>query len=165
MWHFTSAWPLPVDTTRAWEVLTDTPSWPHWWPGLRVVPIRTTEHGWIGARSALDFRAPGYRLRLGLEVSEAQPPQRPGEPAAVVLRAVGDLRGVARARIEPTGVAGAAAPSCLVRIDWRVRTVRPALRVGERLAPWALAASHAHVMSAGERGLRTYLETPGRPTR
>lgn len=158
LWRFLSAWTLSVDTTEAWGVLSDIATWPQWWPGLRMDPVRTGGDGWVGQRALVSFRAPGYRLRLGLEVTDADPATGPGAPAAVVLRAVGDLRGEARAHIVATTAPGRVGPSCLVSIDWRVRAAHPGLRVGERLAPWALRASHAHVMAAGERGLRRYLE-------
>lgn len=116
-----------------------------WWPAVRVAEAPAALVA--GARVVLSVRSPlGYRLRLGLTITEVSS----GE--ALAADSDGDLRGTGRVRL--TGdVTG---PTELV-ITW---TVIPTLRWMIITAPLlrpVFWAAHARVMRAGERGLRRSL--------
>ncbi|PWD50174.1 hypothetical protein C8046_05325 [Serinibacter arcticus] len=141
-----STWDLPVDAARAWDVLAVASRWEQWWPQVTSQVLRPGDAHGVGTRGHLVFRAPlGYRLRLGLEVTSADPPRH------VVMRSVGDLVGSAVADLtEHDG-------GTRVVIDWRVRLTRPELVLLGRAVPVLAERSHARVMDDGERGLRAFL--------
>lgn len=150
-YQFDDMWRLNHPPSAVWRVLADPTSWPTWWPGLRAQVVREGGDGGLGTRGALTFAAPGYRLRIGLEVVAVAVPAGPEWRGGVVLRCVGDLRGRAVATVSPS------AGQTLVRIDWRVAVARPGLRRALAPLPCVARASHAVVMRAGERGLERAL--------
>ncbi|WP_108719523.1 SRPBCC family protein [Miniimonas sp. S16] len=154
-----STWRLPAPPDRTWDVLADPTSWPLWWKGLRSTVVRQGAHDGVGTRGSLAYLAPGYVIRVGLEVVAALPPGAGrGGCGGVVLRAVGDLRGRALAVLRPDEAAGAEVTTATVlTIDWRVRPTGALLRRAALRAPRVLEASHAVVMDRGERGLRAHL--------
>lgn len=144
--HLRSTWTLQASPREVWSVLASAADWPTWWPGLTSSVIKQGTPDGVGTAGLLTFASPlGYRLHLGLEVIQSEP------PSEVMMRSDGDLVGTAHARL--LGFAD----SSIVIIDWRVSLRRPALAQAERLAPAIMHWAHHRVMKSGERGLRAYL--------
>ncbi|QAY63087.1 hypothetical protein ET495_07340 [Xylanimonas allomyrinae] len=154
-----SRWHLPADVDTVWGELADPAfTWPRWWPGLTADEVSTpggrVVDGWSSAR--VRVRSPlGWTLRFLLVLVSSDPPD-PGPPPAAgraLLRATGDLSGTA-------DVVVAAAPGGTeVALTWAVDLARDDVvgRLLRTLPRPALAATHAAVMRAGERGLTTRL--------
>ncbi|ACQ79972.1 conserved hypothetical protein [Beutenbergia cavernae DSM 12333] len=148
----TSRWCVPAPRAACWSQLADPGSWPEWWPHLRSRVLRDGDEAGVGTRGVLVYRSPlGYRLRIGLEVLAADPPER------VEFAVVGDLTGRATAQLDEVERDGAAWTSITTR--WPVRTTRGWMNAAAPVLAPAFNWAHARVMSAGERGLVRRLTT------
>ncbi|MDM7831575.1 SRPBCC family protein [Cellulomonas edaphi] len=146
-YRLSSTWLLAAPVGTCWDVLADpTMSWPRWWPGVRARDVVATT-GLVGSRAHVEFASRArYRLRLELEVAQADAPHR------VVLATTGDLVGTA-------DVVLGEEPGRLTRVvvDWDVSTTVPWMNLAGPVLARPFAASHAAVMRDGERGLTAYL--------
>lgn len=151
--HFdlVSHWRLDAPVSRVWRAITETESWPRWWPGVvGVRKLRSGDGTGVGLLQEITFRTGlGYRLHLQLEVTEVLTEER------LRAKAAGTLAG------EGIWLMKQAAPEAGGHTDvtfvWRVTLPPGVLR---RLAPvlgplfrW----NHKRVMRAGRIGLIQYL--------
>ena len=151
-YSFLSRWELPVSASRAWEEVerlvtaSGTGAQVTWWRAVRVArPARTLADG---EHLDLVVRSPvGYRLRVRLLVDRVEPPH------LLTATSVGDLDGRGRLRITPVGD-----EASVVEIHWHVATRRPWMNRTAWLLRPIFRRAHAHVMRAGERGLRRRVE-------
>ncbi|WP_137843662.1 hypothetical protein [Microbacterium sp. 2FI] len=149
-YSFLSRWSLDVPARRCWEeierMLRADAAAPTWWPGVELVtpPSRLAagEHLVLAVRSPL-----GYRLRVRLELVHVDPGR------ALSAASTGDLRGSGRVE-----VAAAGPESSIVTFRWDVATERRWMNATAWALRPAFERAHAHVMRAGERGLRAELE-------
>ncbi|GAB2476070.1 SRPBCC family protein [Xylanimonas ulmi] len=164
MRHFrlVSHWQVPAPVATVWDELADPAfTWPTWWRGLQAEEVRAsggrTAERW--SRVRVRVRSPlGWSLRFGLMlVSVTEPtPGRSPTPGRALLRATGDLSGFGAVVVAP--VPG----GTRVTLTWTVALTR-ADAVGRALRACprpVLAAAHAAVMRAGERGLVRRLRAP-----
>jgi uncharacterized membrane protein len=122
-------------------VLTDTPSWPRWWPYVRRVQSLGEK------RRRIDWRTPlGYGFTVEVEVTESLPPER------LRARSNGQMQGegiwLLRGRIDQ---------QTDVTYVWRVSLPGGWMRwLAPLLAP-LFRWNHAAVMQAGGAGLARFL--------
>lgn len=140
--HFETRWRVDAEAGRVWEVLSDIPAWPTWWPGMHRAHVLGN-----GDRALLVVQSPlGSRLRFTLDLVDAQ------RPRSAEFTVTGDLRGTGSMTLQTEGT------TTLVTITWCVATRR---RLIGALRPIA-ARSHGLVMLAGQHGLRGACGQPGR---
>lgn len=161
VFRLATLWRVPAPAERVWAVLADPGfTWPEWWPGLSAEAVGALPgpdgFGAPGSWVKLRVRSPlGGTLRFRLYLTETRPPS-PDLNGRAKLQVSGDLRGTATVHVTATADDGSE-----VRLIWVVVPRRGVAawtaRVAPRLATWA----HAHVMSAGERGLRARLTRAG----
>lgn len=152
-YSFVSRWSVPAPPERTWteleRSLTSSGEGAPWWPGVRLVDA--PERLAVGEALTLVVRSPvGYRLRVRLVIDHV------AQGRALEAAGDGDLRGRGRIEITPDG----ASASALI-FHWHVETRRRWMNA----TSWALRPvferAHAHVMRAGERGLRAALARAG----
>jgi hypothetical protein len=157
-YSFVSRWSVPADADRVWREtvrMLTTPSGDGapdptgpgttWWPGVRVEDAPASLEP--GATLFLTVRSPlGYRLRVRLTVDDVGPGR------TLAASSAGDLRGRGRVSVEPDGDAAS-----VVVFHWDVVTERRWMNTWAWALRPAFEGAHAHVMRAGERGLRTEL--------
>ncbi|WP_214467121.1 hypothetical protein [Microbacterium flavescens] len=159
-YSFVSRWSVPAAADRTWREVERVVTSPTavtaattrsgdsgltWWRGVHVEEAPATLEP--GAIVRLAVRSPiGYRLRISLTIVEVAPGR------ALSATSAGDLRGRGRLRVERDGDAAS-----VVVFHWDVATERRWMNVGARALRPAFERAHAHVMRAGERGLREEL--------
>lgn len=160
-YSFVSRWNVPATADRTWRELervvtsptastaapatTPGDARPTWWRGVRIGEAPAALEP--GAIVRLAVRSPiGYRLRISLTITEV------GPGPALAATSAGDLRGRGRLRVEPDGDAAS-----VVVFHWDVATDRRWMNAAARALRPAFERAHAHVMRAGERGLREEL--------
>lgn len=147
--HFdlVSHWRIPAPVDRVWAALTDTGSWPEWWPYVRGV--RTVRVGAPGGRGDVRrirwaTRLP-YELEIEVEVVESLPLER------LRGRSRGELNGEGLWLLRDHGEVTD------VTYVWRVEVAKRWMRwLAPVLAP-VFRWNHDAVMRAGEAGLRRRL--------
>lgn len=147
--HFelVSHWRIDAPVERVWAALTDTGTWPAWWPYVRrVQTLREGGADGLGAVRRIEWgtRLP-YRIVIEVEAVESLPRQR--------------LKGRSRGQLEGEGLwlLRPAAGQTLVSYHWRVVLTRRWMRwLAPLLAP-VFRWNHDGVMRAGEAGLRQRL--------
>lgn len=146
-----SQWRIHAPVDRVWAALTDTGSWPRWWPCVH--DVRTLREGGpdgVGAVRRIDWstRLP-YRIVIEVESVESVRHQR--------------LRGRSRGQLVGEGLWLLRAEPGFTDVThvWRVTLERRWMRwLAPLLAP-VFRWNHAGVMRAGEAGLRRYVaQTP-----
>ncbi|MCH6229505.1 hypothetical protein MK786_01980 [Microbacterium sp. CFH 31415] len=157
-YSFVSRWSVPADADRVWREtvrLLTTPSGDGapdltgpgttWWPGVRFEGAPASLEP--GVILFLTVRSPlGYRLRVRLTVDDIEPGR------TLATSSAGDLRGRGRLSVEPDGDAAS-----VVVFLWDVVTERRWMNTWAWALRPAFEGAHAHVMRAGERGLREEL--------
>ncbi|GAA1848200.1 SRPBCC family protein [Brevibacterium marinum] len=135
--HFENRWRVNASAADVWTVLTEIRSWPQWWPGLSMaVPIDDTLVP--GSRADIQVDSPiGLKLRFGIELEDADPPN------SVSFFADGDLRGTGTWSVQQTG------PITTILFVWCVTTRRRSIRMMRPVA----SRMHSGVMRAGQQGL------------
>lgn len=132
-----------------WQALGRTDLYPSWWKWMRDVHVegRVPE-----SRSVVAFRifAPiPYRMRLSVEVTEADQPHR------IEARIAGDLSGRGRLVFEPSG------GGTTVQVGWDVEVANQTLRSLIRVSRPLLIRAQHWAVGVALRGFRRYLtETP-----
>lgn len=141
---FAHRWVVPAPPDDVYAALADIERYPRWWPQVRAVVPGGPDSVHAVVRSVLP-----YRLRLDLTRELADPADR-----HLRVGLDGDLRGWMTCDITAGqgGSVVAFAQECVVTPALLTRLARP-------LAP-LLRANHAHMMSAGRRGLAAYLAPP-----
>jgi hypothetical protein len=148
-YSFLSRWSVEVSAARCWEeierMLRPDAAAATWWPAVELVtpPSRVAR----GEYLVLAVRSPlGYRLRVRLELVDVEPGR------AIAAASTGDLRGSGRVEVAPAGP-----ESATVTFRWEVATERRWMNATAWALRPAFERAHAHVMRAGERGLRAEL--------
>ena len=151
-YSFLSRWELPVSASRAWEEVerlvtaSGTGAQVTWWPAVTVT--RPAQRLVADQEVELLVRSPvGYRLRVRLILGEVNPPR------LLTAASDGDLTGSGSLRIQRRGDAASA-----IVIGWHVVTRRAWMNRTAWLLRPIFRRAHAHVMRAGERGLRRRVE-------
>jgi uncharacterized protein YndB with AHSA1/START domain len=147
--HFdlVSQWRIHARVDRVWAALTDTATWPRWWP--YVLEVRTLRAGGVDGLGAVrrihwSTRLP-YRIAIEVEVIESVRHQR------LRVRSRGQLDG------EGLWLLRAEQGYTDVTYVWRVTLKRPWMRwMAPLLAP-VFRWNHDDVMRAGEAGLQRHL--------
>lgn len=135
--HFETIWQVPASPAQTWQVLSDIPAWPTWWPGVKAArTLRAREHAHLVVQNPL-----GHRLQLDLTLVADHP------PFSATFTVAGDLRGTGTVDLRAVG------RNTRATITWCVVTRHRLIRVLRPLA----APSHAAVMAAGQRGLNRRL--------
>lgn len=140
-YRFRSVWSVAGPPARAFDVLADLGSYPHWWREVRAARQVAEDAAELRCRSVLPYEL----------VFQAH--HNAKEPDAGLLRAdlVGDLNGTVSWRIFPEG-----AGSRLV-YDQEVTVGKALLRRLAVVGRPLLKVNHELMMRSGQRGLRTYL--------
>jgi hypothetical protein len=153
-YSFVSRWEVPVPPNRVWTELermitaTDAEAVPTWWPAVTVA--RPARRLFPGETVELLVRSPlGYRLSVRLVLRDVS------SPGLLTAESTGDLSGRGTVRIERRGDAAS-----VIVIGWDVLTRRPWMNTTAWLLRPVFVRAHAHVMRAGERGLRRRLSDP-----
>lgn len=145
--HFQTRWELPARAAQVWKILADVGAWPQWWPGVSSVTVLDPgrpPHG-DGTRADIQVSSPvGYRLQFTIHIRDVE------HPTTAYIDVTGDLQGHGEWRVE-SGTDSR--DGTVVDVIWCVVTARKAIRALRPVAGMA----HAHVMSAGQRGLTTRL--------
>jgi hypothetical protein len=152
--HFdlVSQWRIHAPVDRVWAALTDTESWPRWWPYAREV--RTLREGGpdgVGARRRIVWSTVlPYSVCIDVEAVECVRHER--------------LRGRSRGQLDGEGLWLLRSEPGFTDVTyvWRVVLTRRWMRwLAPLLAP-VFRWNHDLVMRAGEAGLRRYLARPAR---
>lgn len=147
--HFdlVSQWRIHAPVELVWAALTDTASWPRWWPCVRQVhTLREGDADGIGSLRRFDWstRLP-YHLVIEVETIEAVRLQR--------------LRARSRGQLEGEGLWLLRADEVCTDVTyvWRVHLVKRWMRwLAPLLAP-VFRWNHRSVMRLGEIGLQRHL--------
>jgi hypothetical protein len=140
---FSQTWHVPATVEPVYQALADVDRYPTWWPQVREVERIDERSGHARVRSLLPYT---LNLVLTREIED---------PTTQLLRVqiTGDLDGWSQWQLE-------ASPAGTTAHYTQQATVTA--RGLEHLVPLAspiLRANHSWMMSAGERGLRAFLES------
>lgn len=149
---FVSRWTVPASCAECWALLERglRPGPLPWWPAVRVeaAPRPPAEGGVVD----LTVHSPvGYRLRVGLTLTEVTPPH------VIAATSAGDLVGRGVLALSD-GSAGA-----LLTWTWEVEVRRPWMRRASPALRPVFEAAHRTVMRRGERGFARLLSGPHTP--
>ena len=135
-----SHWRLRAGPEQVWAALTDSASWPAWWPYVRGVQALSDK------RRRIHWSTPlGYRFTVEVEVIESMAPER------LRARSSGHMQGEGIWLLRQNGI------FTDVTYVWRVRLPQGWMRwLAPVLAP-LFRWSHGAVMQAGGRGLAQWL--------
>lgn len=146
-YRFRSRWHVEGDRDAVFDALADLPSYPRWWPQVRVVEPVDEQNASVVARSFLPY---ALRFTLTRETEDR-------ETGVLQVRIGGDLDGWARLTL------GAGHRGCMLLYEQRVIVTRRLLRAAAPFARPAFRWNHSLMMRSGERGLAAYLRSPGLP--
>jgi uncharacterized protein YndB with AHSA1/START domain len=147
-YELTSHWRVPGTIGEVFDVLSDGPALPRWWPSAytRVSEITPGDATGRGRTLAIVTRgALPYDLTWQFEILEAVRPTR------IRLRASGDLQGFGEWTLRQEG------PDVALVYLWRVRATKPWQQKLEWLLKPLFILNHNYVMRKGERGLKEEL--------
>lgn len=152
-YSFVSRWQVPAPRERVWTELVrmlEVGGSPTWWRAVTVTERPAAVEP--GARVGLRVRSPlGYALRVRLTVTAVE------TGGLLAADGSGDLAGHGRIEVEGAGEAAS-----VVTTHWEVATTRAWMNRTAWLLRPAFERAHAHVMRAGETGLRAALEARSR---
>lgn len=151
-YEIVSRWRVPGSIEQVFDVLTDAPSLPAWWPEAysEVRELAPGDARGIGRMAEIVTRGfLPYSIRWRIEATEIR------RPDLIRVRASGDLSGVGEWRLAEDG------RDVVLAYDWRVRVEKPWMRRIEALLKPAFVINHNHVMRRGEKGLRAELARRG----
>jgi hypothetical protein len=138
-YRFGGSWTVPHDVTTVAGLLVDLERYPEWWPQVVAVASLGPDDARVLCRSALP-----YTLDLVLHAVHREPP-------VLETTVAGDLRGVVRWRLTPSG------PD-RTRMDFEQEVeVRGALAVASYLGRPLLRWNHDRMMRGCVAGLRRAL--------
>lgn len=142
---FRSTWRLDASPERVFDALADVERYPTWWPQVRATRRIDEISGEVTCRNLLPYDLTFTMVR-GVEDRNSR-----------VLRAdvTGGLVGTSQWTIS------ADHEGALAVFDEDVAVGQSVLRATGPLLRPAFKASHAHMMSAGEQGLRSHLSARG----
>lgn len=147
-YRFIDYWTIraPIDTV--YETIADPRTFPRWWRDYdRVTILKDAAFPHVGGRAEFIVRSPfGYRLRLDVTVTAADPPR------SITTESRGQLEGTGLWEFREADGA------THVTFTWVVRSLHPVLNRLEWIAKPLFARSHAILSGRGERGLRRLLE-------
>lgn len=146
-YRFRSRWHVDADREAVFDTLADLPSYPRWWPQVRLVEPVDEQNATVVARSLLPYE---LRFTLTREMENR-------ETGVLQVRIGGDLDGWARLTLH-TGHR-----SCMLLYEQRVIVKRPLLRATAPFARPAFRWNHAFMMRSGERGLAAYVRRRALP--
>ena len=146
-YSFLTTWYFNAPISRVWEEICDTSRWPSWWKG--VVDVTKLEEGdasGIGhARRFIWRGALPYHLTFDMKATRIEAPYV--------------LEGVARGELDGIGtwtLKEEQGGTC-VEYVWRVKTMKPWMRLLSPIARPMFRWNHDVVMRWGEEGLRARL--------
>lgn len=151
-YEIVSHWRVPGRIADVFDVLTDAPGLPRWWPAAyaRVSEIAPGDANGIGRTSDITTRgALPYDVNWRIEVIAVE------RPTMIRIRASGDLVGVGEWRLRQDG------PDVALDYDWRVRVGKPWMKAFEVVLKPLFVFNHNIVMRKGERGLKAELARRG----
>ena len=147
--HFdlVSHWRIAAPVERVWAALTDTPTWPRWWPQVRSVQtLRAGDAQGLGRRHRIEWTTLlPYGIVIEVEAVESLRHQR--------------LRGRSSGHLKGEGIwlLHEAGRHTDVTYLWRVELAKPWMRwLAPLLAP-LFRWNHDGVMRAGGAGLARHL--------
>ncbi|MDN5851824.1 MAG: polyketide cyclase [Actinomycetia bacterium] len=129
------------------DALADLPSYPKWWPQVRIVEPGDEENAAVVARSALP-----YALRFTLT---RQTEDR--DRGVLQVRIDGDIVGWARLTLHSSHA------SSMLLYEQQVTVTRRLLRATAPFARPMMRWNHWLMMRSGERGLGAYVTSPRLP--
>ena len=145
-----SHWRVAGELRHVFDVLTDAPSLPRWWPAaythVREIAKGDAKTG-IGNTSEIVTRGfLPYDVNWRLEVIDTDAPTR------IDVKASGDLSGFGAWRLSQEG------GDVALTYTWRVRVNKPWMQRVEFLLKPFFTINHKFVMRQGEAGLRVELK-------
>lgn len=151
--HFDTTWHLDAPIAAVFGALTDSLTWPEWWPGLvEVQPLKAGNECGIGRTQRFVWKSRlGYYLRFDIRITSVC------EPCLIEGMASGDVAGVGSWQLEGNGQV------TRVRYLWQVRTVRPWMGFLAWVARPLVVWNHHAMMRAGAAGLANYLRRVPQP--
>lgn len=147
-YEIVSHWRVSGPIGEVFDVLTDAPALPRWWPAAysEVTEVAPGDSDGRGRTTAIVTRGfLPYSVRWQVEVAEAR------RPDLIRIKATGDVIGRGEWRLAPEGDMVALA------YDWRVRVGKPWMEKFEFLLKPLFVINHNYVMRRGEEGLRAEL--------
>jgi uncharacterized protein YndB with AHSA1/START domain len=152
-YEIVSHWRVPGGIAKVYEVLTDAPTMPRWWPlaYTRVVEVAKGDPD-TGVGKVSDIVTRGflpYDVNWRLEVTAAEPPRR------LAVKASGDLSGLGEWLLQEEG------GDVLLTYTWRVRVNKAWMSKLEFLLKPMFVINHKYVMAKGEAGFREELKRRG----
>ncbi|MGR9117168.1 MAG: SRPBCC family protein [Gammaproteobacteria bacterium] len=143
----TTTWLIPAPIGPVWSCLTDTETWPKWWPYVESVTELESgsPQGILNKRNYRWRTCLPYHLRLEMTVMQIVP------NSSITVTVTGDLAGTGHCQlsVEPD--------STRVDFHWQVRTCKTWMNHFSALTRPIFEWNHARVMKQGERGLIDHL--------
>lgn len=150
-YHFVTSIELEAPVHVVWDALADSETWPSWWRWLREAEVLESgaEDG-LGRRVRNHIVSPLlYRLTYDGLVTTVE------EQCFVEFEASGDLIGIGRFTLQPTGSGGS-----MLDFDWVVETPKTWMRAMAPIARPLFIRSHHRLMDDFAHGLSRHLEAP-----
>jgi uncharacterized protein YndB with AHSA1/START domain len=147
-YEIVSHWRVPGPIDRVYDVLSDSPSLPRWWPEAYRRVHEVAPGDAAGRGRMLDITTKGalpYEIVWRLEILDTE------RPRLIRVGASGELVGFGEWRLAEAGDA------VMLTYTWRVRAERPMLRRLEFLLKPVFTLNHNWVMRKGEAGLKREL--------
>ncbi len=147
-YKFVDHWTIRAPIDVVYGHIVDPRTYPQWWRDYdRVTVLVEAPYPYAGGRAEFLVRSPfGYRLRLDVTITAADPPR------SITTETRGQLVGTGIWEFRE--VDGATE----VTFTWIVRTNHPLINRLEWFAKPLFALSHAIVSGRGHRGLKRLLE-------
>lgn len=147
-YRFVDNWFIKAPIDTVYHYISDPRTYVQWWPSYDNVRIlKDVPFPYVGGQAELIVRSPfGYRLRLEVEVTEANPPVY--------------LKTISRGQLAGTSIWEFSEENDTTHAVWTwiVRSDHPLLNRLEWLAKPIFAKSHVLASEKGHRGLKRLLE-------
>jgi uncharacterized protein YndB with AHSA1/START domain len=144
-YSFLSTWCVAAPIQSVWDVLSDPPSYPEWWKGVRKTTVlEPGEDGGTGVGTLYRLQ---WRSKLPYTLEFDSRVTRMEAPHVLEGQASGELEGVGVWRLfeSPAGT--------VALYNWDVSTTRAWMNRLAPLARPAFAWNHDYVMRQGAQGL------------
>jgi hypothetical protein len=147
-YRFLDRWVIPAPIERVYDVIGEPLDYVRWWTDFVLQATGDTGLPARGKRNELLVKAYlPYKVNFGLEVIEAERPQR------ILSRLSKDFDGTGLWTLEETGEATVAT------LDWRPSVNHALIKYLTPVLRPLFRSNHNWAMRSGERQLREYLTT------
>ena len=146
-YHFVTDWSFKAPVNRVWDVIKEVEAMPTWWPGFQKAQIRGADKT-IRVGTMIDASVKWVLgdLNLTIEVSQLDTNKK------LLLKTSGDLQGTGRWLLTQHG------SETRTKYYWDVSTTGWLINLVGLLTKPLLVRSHAKVMAAGYKALKSRIE-------